>query len=86
VHINEFVEEGGLGVGIFGRGDCSDIFTPPPQGGKDPPVERNTPRLSVIFFLLFFNVNLHFVHDYTPPPKHLFIPSNFKFLEIALGD
>jgi len=42
----------------------------PPSGGKDPhpQLREDTPQFSVTFFcfLMFFSVNLHFAHAYTP--------------------
>jgi len=59
--------------------------------GKDPPVERQypppLPRQSVI--LLVFYCLLMYIYDsgmFTPPPpSHVSIPPNFKFLEINLS-
>jgi len=63
---------------------CS-FYTHPPLGGiKTPQLRDDTlPRLSVIC-LMFFNVNSHSVHGYTPPQTFVYIPPNFNFLEITL--
>jgi len=56
--------------------------------GKDPPphIEKRHPppptQCNIFGVLMNFNVNLRFEHVYTP--KHLSIPSNFKFLEITM--
>jgi len=76
-------------IQIDDGGGSSDIFTPPtalrvvktPQLRDDNPP---TPGQCICFcFLLLFNVYLHFADVYTP--RHLYIPPNFKFLEIILS-
>jgi len=58
------------------------IFLQPHGGEVNPRQLRDgtsPPYLSVFFLfflmcLMFSNVNLRFLHVYTPPPKHLYLP------------
>jgi len=79
--------------GVIVYSSTTDIFTRPPRGCKDPPVELQTlppllpTQCDFFCFLMFFNVNLAdlcFEYVYTLP-KHLSIPPNFKFLGINLN-
>jgi len=47
----------------------SNNFTPPLGRVKTPQLRDDTPptRSHFVLFLMFFNVNLRFVHVYTPP-------------------
>jgi len=38
----------------------------------------------LLYFLMFFDVNLRFAHAYTAPNIRLY-PPNFKFLELTLA-
>jgi len=59
------------------------FLPPPPRGGKDQ-LRDDTPRLNVFFsgFFLVFNVNLGFVHVYTPQFQ---IPRNNTALDFCTG-